>query len=276
MNELEKIARIQRSLLNDAGKLNFLGKIGVAILIIILANILVLICRRLINRVMVAQEKKDKRTRVTLLKVAMSIVRWFVFFVAALQILSIFGVNTNSILATAGIGGLAIGLGAQSLIQDVIAGTFILVEDKFNVGDHVKFNNTQEGIVQEVGVKSSIIEDFLGGIHIINNGSITMVSNYSKKPQLTNIRIPVSYDTGEEEFQKVLERTFERLIEERKEVLTTDPFFLGYLELQPSYKIAIVRFGAIAGEQWDCQYCYDAILLEEMRKAGIDFAKYNE
>ena len=70
MNELEKIARIQRSLLNDAGKLNFLGKIGVAILIIILANILVLICRRLINRVMVAQEKKDKRTRVTLLKVA--------------------------------------------------------------------------------------------------------------------------------------------------------------------------------------------------------------
>lgn len=273
---MEEFTRLQRSLLNDAGKLNLIGKIGVSLLIILIANILLAAIKNVLHRVMKRQLRKDQRMSVTLIKVANSLIRWLVYFTAILQILSIFGVNTNSILATAGIGGLAVGLGAQSLIQDVIAGTFILVEEKYNVGDHVKINNGPEGIVQEVGVKSSRIQDFLGGIHIINNGSITMVSNFSKNPQLTNIRIPVSYNIDEEKFQEVLEKSFERLKEQREEVLTRNPYFVGYLDMEPSYKVGIVRYGTIAGEQWDCQYLYDYILMDEMRKAGLDFAKFSE
>ena len=125
--------------------------------------------------------------------------------VAAFMILGEIGVDVTPLLATAGVAGIAIGLGAQSLIKDMIAGLFILMEDQYNKGDVVKVAGLS-GLVEDVTLKRTVLRDLDGIVHSIPNGQITTASNYTKEYSRMNLDVPVAYGEDVERVIDVINR----------------------------------------------------------------------
>ena len=124
--------------------------------ILIISYLVVFVGKRIINNIfkisMRSPLNHSERRQKTILKLLQSVVSYIVYFSAILAILSVVEINVAGLLAGAGIVGLAIGFGAQSLVKDVISGFFIIFEDQFGVGDHIKLNGA-EGTVVEIGLR---------------------------------------------------------------------------------------------------------------------------
>ena len=103
-----------------------------------------------------------------------------ILIIAVFMIVRELGFDIAPLLASAGIAGLALGFGAQTLVKDVIAGAFILIENQFDEGDEIEING-KKGEVEKISLRIVSIRDKNGALYIIPNGSITMVSNFSKK-----------------------------------------------------------------------------------------------
>ena len=125
----------------------------------------------------VARQAERARTIGTVLT---STFNAFVWLIAAGMILGEFGFDLGPVIASAGIIGVAIGLGAQSLVKDVLSGIFMLVEDQYGVGDLVKVGEV-EGAVEKVGLRSTTVRDAVGTLWFLRNGEILVVGNKSKK-----------------------------------------------------------------------------------------------
>ena len=111
---------------------------------------------------------------------------------ATLMILEEVGVNITPLLTAAGIGGLAVGFGAQNLVRDVISGFFLILEDQIHVGDVVKIDATS-GVVESVKLRTVVLRDLSGTVHVIPNGSITTLSNMIKDFSYSVLDVGVAY-----------------------------------------------------------------------------------
>ncbi len=134
-----------------------------------------------------------KQRNKTLKIVLKSGVRYTLYFLAVTMALEIMGIPTTSILAGAGVLGLAVGFGAQSLVTDVITGFFILFEKQFAVGDYIRTAGV-EGIVDEIGLRVTKIKNFDGDLHIIPNGNIKQVTNLTANARRVLVDVPIDYD----------------------------------------------------------------------------------
>src|SRR5690606_38145008 len=103
------------------------------------------------------------------------------------------GVDTRSILAAAGILGLAVGFGAQNLVRDLVTGFFILSEDQFAVGDYITAAGVS-GVVDSVGIRTTRLRDFGGELHIIPNGRIEQVTNHMGPAMRMMFTVRISYE----------------------------------------------------------------------------------
>jgi moderate conductance mechanosensitive channel len=117
---------------------------------------------------------------------------FFILFFAFMQVLDAFNFNIAPLLASAGIAGLAIGFGAQTLVKDVINGFFILAENQFEVGDTIRIAGVS-GSVEEITMRRTILRDADGTLHIIPNGQIQIVSNATRDWSQVNLHISVDY-----------------------------------------------------------------------------------
>lgn len=115
-----------------------------------------------------------------------------VITIAAFMILSEVGVNIAPVLAGAGIAGVAIGFGAQSLIRDIIAGIFIVSDNQYRVGDVVKIADIA-GLVEEINLKRTVLRDLDGAVHFVPNGEIKVASNFTRGYSRVNLDISVGY-----------------------------------------------------------------------------------
>ena len=198
-----------------------LEKLIMIILIIIIASISVKLCNKLVDYIMLTKENANKKFKIksnekrseTLHKLIRSAIRYTIYFIAFFQILSTLGINTTSIVASAGIASVAIGFGAQSLVKDIISGFFIILEGQFDVGDEVKLYNQAAfiagGSVISLGLRSTKIRSGNGEIYFIPNGSINQVINYSLTYNLAEVKFSIQIDETieviEERIQKVLD-----------------------------------------------------------------------
>ena len=198
-----------------------LEKLIMIILIIIIASVSVKLCNKLVDYIMLTKENANKKFKIksnekrseTLHKLIKSAIRYTIYFIAFFQILSTLGINTTSIVASAGIASVAIGFGAQSLVKDIISGFFIILEGQFDVGDEVKLYNQAAfiagGSVISLGLRSTKIRSGNGEIYFIPNGSINQVINYSLTYNLVEVKFSIQIDETieaiEERIQKVLD-----------------------------------------------------------------------
>ena len=198
-----------------------LEKLIMIILIIIIASVSVKLCNKLVDYIMLTKDNANKKFKIksnekrseTLHKLIRSAIRYTIYFIAFFQILSTLGINTTSIVASAGIASVALGFGAQSLVKDIISGFFIILEGQFDVGDEVKLYNQAafiaEGSVMSLGLRSTKVRSGNGEIYFIPNGSINQVINYSLTYNLAEVKFSIQIDETieaiEERIQKVLD-----------------------------------------------------------------------
>ena len=201
--------------------LNILEKALLIVIIIVVAIIGVKILNKIIDYIMTTRDNANKKFKIkfnekrseTLHKLVKSAVRYTVYFIAFFQILATVGVNTTSIVASAGIASVAIGFGAQNLVKDIISGFFIILEGQFDVGDNVKIYNQAafiaEGSVLSLGLRSTKIRSKGGEIYFIPNGTINQVINYSLTYNLAICEFPINIETTiedlENEIQSILD-----------------------------------------------------------------------
>lgn len=172
------------------------------IIIFIITRIVIKIVSRIIDRTM--QRKQEGKLRVNprrfytvgeLLKNATSIT---CNFIMVLLLLSEINVEVAPLLASAGVLGLAIGFGAQGLVKDVITGFFIILEDQFAVGDVIQ-TGTYKGTVEIIGLRTTKLVSWQGEVHIIPNGTIASVTNYSMSNSLAVVDIPMKAEQSLDE-----------------------------------------------------------------------------
>jgi small conductance mechanosensitive channel len=149
--------------------------------------------------------KKRAETLSSILKIALKMA---IFAVAALIILGELGVQIGPILAAAGILGLAVGFGAQNLVQDVISGFFLLLEDQVRVGDVVTVAG-KGGLVEKVTLRMIILRDLAGNVHYIRNGKIDIVTNMTKEYSRYVFDIGVAYRENVDQVIQVIKEVDE-------------------------------------------------------------------
>ncbi|MCY7179533.1 mechanosensitive ion channel protein [Streptococcus gallolyticus subsp. gallolyticus] len=139
----------------------------------------------------------------TISKLLHNIMNYTIYFFLLYWVLSILGVPVSSLLAGAGLAGVAIGLGAQGFLTDVVNGFFILLENQFEVGDSVVIG-TVEGNISSVGIRTTQIRGFDGTLHFIPNRNITVVSNKSRGDMRVQIDIPIYAHTDLEKISNII------------------------------------------------------------------------
>ena len=132
-----------------------------------------------------------------------SLIKYLAVIILVFLILETFGVNPTAILAGAGILSLVIGLGAQPLIEDIIAGLFIIFENVFDVGDIIVIDDYR-GTVQEIGIRTTKIVDTGGNVKVVNNSDIKNLVNMSSELSLAVSDVQIEYDQSIEEVEKII------------------------------------------------------------------------
>lgn len=143
------------------------------------------------------QSKQVSKARLqTLEKLLLNVFSYVLFFIIAFNILDTLGFNLGPVLAAAGVVGLAIGFGAQGLVSDVVTGFFLLLERQLEVGDYVTAGGV-DGIVEELGFRTTMIRGFDGTLHYLPNRNITNVDNHSRGNMraLVDLTIPSGEQT---------------------------------------------------------------------------------
>src|SRR5438093_10363874 len=154
----------------------------------------------------------EQRTA-TLRQIIRSVTKAIIILVVVLTISSELGFNIGPVLASAGIAGLAVGFGAQSLVKDVIAGFFILFEDQFGVGDVVKIEGLS-GVVERMTLRSTMLRNLEGQVHVIPNGNIHTVTVLTKQWARAVVDITVRYDQELAKVFDLLQRLGQRLAQD--------------------------------------------------------------
>lgn len=238
--------------LDEHGNLNVLGKLAKIVFILVgiwvIANVVdKIIDKAISNKKLTKLYTNDKRIN-TVAGVLKKIVKIIFYFIGIMTILEMFNINTTSILATAGIGGLAVGFGAQSLVKDLITGFFILSEDQYAIGDYVKIGD-YEGVVEELGLRVTKLRDFTGDLHIIPNSSIEIVSNRTRGAMRAMVKVSISYDENIDRVVKILEDVCLD-IKKNNSLIVEGPTILGVTDLG-EYKVDITIIAKSQPmEQW--------------------------
>lgn len=206
----------------------------------------------------------------TISKLLYSIIKFAVIFIVINIILDSVGINTSSLIATAGIGGIAIAFGSQTIIQDFIMGIFIVVDDRIRVGDWVIAAGC-EGTVEQLNLRTTLIRDFNGSLHIIPNSKIANVQNFNRGNTLAQVTFSLPYEVSLAEAKEIVETVADKL--------KGNPDFKGkiikgfeFFEVS-SFDTIVYTVKMIAttkdGYQWAYQRAARALVKEEMEKRSI-------
>jgi moderate conductance mechanosensitive channel len=227
--------------------------LGVAVVAYRLITILI---RRLLQREIEEEDPLVRRLREqraqTLASLLGSVALVAVVIVVSLTILDILLDNIAPILASFGIIGLAFSFGAQSLVKDVISGTFMLMEGQFGIGDVVRVSDVS-GMVEKITLRTTVLRDVEGVVHIIPNGEITRVSNLTKSWSRAVLNVGVAYREDVDHVMDVLRdllREFHADPEWRG-LLLEEPQVPGVESLGDSAVVIRVIAKTLPLKQWD-------------------------
>ena len=194
----------------------FLRHDGPKILFVTLIScLLIWILRGVAGKVAALQTRRlpgGFRTRQvrTLASVITSVGVFIILFVAALELLPLFGFDLGPLLASAGVAGLAIGFGAQTLVKDFINGFYILLDNQYDIGDKVSIAGVK-GVVEDMSLRRTILRDDDGTVHIVPNSQITIVSNLTRDWSQVSMRVVVAYSEPSDRIIKLLQEIGEGL-----------------------------------------------------------------
>src|SRR5699024_395258 len=241
------------------------------IVILIVAFIIIRIGNRLIDKIFKSRRrspiKMNEKREQTIKILLKSTLTYTVYFIAIIMILESVSIRISALLAGAGIAGLAIGFGAQSLVKDVISGFFIIFEKQFSVDDYV-FISGIEGTVIEIGLRTTKVQGWTGEEHVIPNGNITQVINYSVNNGLSvvDVLIPneINIHVAEEKIKDSIQ-----LIPQKYDFFAAVPEIQGVRELDLANYVVRVIAETEPAAQWQGERAIRKEIQSDLYADGI-------
>jgi small-conductance mechanosensitive channel len=248
-----------------------LPALGKILLVLVLSKFLLSMARTFVQKLFFPERRRtsmDPQKAKTLETLMQSGVRYLIYFIAGITILSTLGVKTESVLASAGIVGIAIGFGAQSLVQDVVTGFFIIFEDQFIVGDYIETAGLS-GFVEEMGLRVTKLRDFNGVVHVLPNSKIGNVTNHSRGNRTALVEIAVPYSADVASVQAVLEAALADLAKQLDAIIE-GPKILCIVRLSPSEMVWRIWARTKPMQHWSVEREMRKGLKMALDKAGIE------
>ncbi|HGI4465432.1 TPA: mechanosensitive ion channel family protein [Streptococcus agalactiae] len=249
----------------------------ISILLLIIAFVIVrqvinYLFEKTVNRSLAFSRQKVARQK-TLAKLSHNVLNYTLYFFLFYWILSILGVPISSLLAGAGIAGVAIGLGAQGFLSDVVNGFFILLENQFDVGDIINVG-TVSGTVTNVGIRTTQIHDFDGTLHFIPNHNITIVSNKSRSNMRAQIDIPLFVHTNLDQISDIVTKINEEYVSKHPAIVG-EPTVFGPTTNANGQFVYRINIFTQNGAQFDIYAEFYKLYQKAILEEGIDLPTYN-
>ncbi|MCD7035480.1 mechanosensitive ion channel family protein [Metabacillus sp. GX 13764] len=204
----------------------------------------------------------------TLESLALNVFGYILIFIFVVMVFQVFHYDATAILAGAGVVGLAIGFGAQGLVSDVVTGFFLLLEKQIDVGDYVTLGSF-DGVVEQVGLRTTQLRGFDGTLHYIPNREITNVSNHSRGNMRALVDIGISYNDNIDEAISVLQDVCDQIAKENP-VIVEGPNVVGVQTLGESDVVIRVIGKTLNGEQYGIERLLRKAIKEAFDVHGIE------
>ncbi|MDQ7794604.1 MAG: mechanosensitive ion channel family protein [bacterium] len=267
-----------RGLTAEGGLLTVAALTGLGIraaqilLVILLGRLVLLVAGRLVDGLLAGDRRtmrylEERRAR-TLAALVRSVLRYLVDFLVALTVLSMLGIDTSSILVGAGLVGLAVGFGAQNLVRDFLSGFFILLEDQYGVGELVRAGG-HEGVVEEIGLRTTRLRSFGGEIHTIPNGKIEDVTNMSRGDMRVMFEVVIAYEADLDQATTVIDEALGKYAAENPAVVE-GPRVLGVQDLGESGVSLLIWGRTKPMQQWSVGRDLRRRVKQALDGAGIE------
>lgn len=224
-----------------------------------------------IERYLSSEEAARSHRAQTLLPLIRKVTLAVLIVIVGLTVLSELGINIAPLLAGAGVVGLAVGFGAQTLVRDIITGLFILIEDTISVGDYVMLGGN-DGTVEALSIRSIRLRDPSGTVHTIPFSDVTTVVNYSREFAFAVMEIGVAYKEDVDEVIRVIEEVGKelRMDEGQQANILDDLQVLGLDRFDDSAVVIKVRIKTAPGMQWAVRRAYNRLLKRRFDADGIE------
>ena len=260
--------------LNQLVKTNIIKDIILILIIIVISKILLNSLSHLMAKAFKNKMDVDgyRKVRIeTLSKNLYTVIRFIVGFIIVMIILDMLGINTRSIIATAGIGGVAIAFGAQTLVKDIVTGVIIILDDTFRVGDWIVTAGV-EGTVETLGMRHTKIRDYDGSLHTIPNSQITNVQNLNSGPIRFDCNIFLSYDVSYEQAQDLVESVSKKLKADQElgKYLIQDVSIFGIMEVRENSYLLRTTAVAVPGHQWALGRKERKLIIDEISQRNLN------
>lgn len=203
---------------------------------------------------------------ITLNTLMFNIFQYSLGFFWIYSILSIIGIPIGTLIASAGIFSLAIGLGAQGFVSDLVNGFFILFEKQIQVGEFVSFNNTIQGTVVAIGLRTTKIKSIDGALNFVPNRNINTVTNYSRNSMNAIVQIKINPDTPMHKLFTTLQKLNQKQI---SKALTGKPQIKGIITLPNGDPAVQIYLPTKKGQQYSVKLAYTKLYLEGLTAAGL-------
>jgi len=228
------------------------GRALVALLILLATIVLARFARSAVRAAIVGRVKERRAN--TLFPIAQSFTRATIWSVGLVTALHQLGLNVTTMLAGAGVVGIAVGFGAQTLVRDVISGFFVIMDEIVETGDHVTFNSVS-GIVEEVGLRLTKIRSFDGRLWYVPNGELKIIGNFNRDWARAVVVIPLPHEQDVEVAMNAIHEVAERWASENPELVVEPPqtqgilvFGAGNVEVRLVVKVPAMQHWAIERE----------------------------
>ena len=222
---------------NAPGFVNWIYQRIPAAIASVQAIILAIVLTYIVKGIMKLVLRKTKKT-LTIALMLTNFFKWIIAIITFLAILSIWGIDTTTILASAGVMTLIIGLGAQSLIADILAGLFLVFEEEFEIGDIVVIDGFK-GTVTEIGIRCTQLTDTNGDVKYINNNTISTLINKTKHATLVKCEIVIQYNNDLSYVEKITKEN-SKIIAKKLRNLLDGPYYQGVSALQDSGVVILI------------------------------------
>lgn len=212
-------------------------------------------------------------TLLPLLRVMLSVT---LVIMVGLSVLSSAGVNIAPLLAGAGVLGVAIGFGAQSLVKDIVSGIFFLIDDAFRIGEYVEIGNLR-GVVESMSVRSLCVRHHRGAVHTIPFGELSSLTNYSRDWVIMKMEFRVPFETDVRLVKKIVKRIGAEMLEDPlyKEGFLEPLKSQGVRRMEEFNMVVGVKFMAKPGEQWVIRRDAYQKIVDAFETNGIGLAERN-
>ncbi|GEN51272.1 mechanosensitive ion channel family protein [Alkalibacterium pelagium] len=220
------------------------------------------------------KEKQTVPNRLnTLYKLSKNSFHAIIYFFLVYAILELMGVPVGTLVASAGVVGLALSLGAQGFVSDIVNGFMILLEKQLDVGDVVELSGIL-GTVEDVNLKTTKVRDFDGTTHFIPNRSITVISNRSRADMRVMLHVRLFPETDLNKVRAVLEQVNREWIPRREEI-TIEPSEISFVPIGAGQIAAQVIMYTKSGTEFAMRNLFYEKYVDALREAGIELPKVN-